>query len=301
MKEVKSQQALLASSVTVGTVMVLVFAKTIAYIFSDSASVLSSLVDSISDIGMSLMTWLSIRWSLKPADDDHRHGHGKIEGVAALFQSAVLVGAAVFLLFTALGRFLQPQQIHDHLFTIGLMSLSAIASMVLTFVQKHANKQAGSLALEADQAHYSTDVWMNAIVIFVILLDYIALAPVWFDPLATVFIAGIFGRAAWIIARGAIDMLMDREVDPVIKDRICTIITSPADVKGVHDLRCIKSGMKMFVSFDMEVDSNLMLWSAHEIAQEAEYRILKEFPNAEILIHLDPEGDTDDSRHGVNA
>lgn len=298
MRQAHTERALLASSITVGTVISLVFAKTIAYIFSDSTAVLSSLIDSISDIGMSLMTWISIRWSLKPADEDHRHGHGKIEGVAALLQSAVLMGAATFLLFSALGRFLQPQPIEQHLYTIFLMTLSAGASLFLTFVQRKANKESGSLALEADQAHYSTDVWMNGVVILVILADFANLAPLWLDPACTIMIAGLFAYTAYGIALKAIDMLMDREVEPEIRERILKIICSPSEVKGVHDLRCTRSGMKMFVSFDMEVDSNLLLWTAHEIAQEAEYRILKEFPNAEILIHLDPEGDTADSRHG---
>lgn len=298
MREVKSQKALLASSITVGTVIVLVFAKTIAYVFSGSAAVLSSLVDSISDIGMSLMTWLSIRWSLKPADEDHRHGHGKIEGVAALFQAAMLVGSAVFLLFTALNRLIEPQQMTDHLYALMLMVISAFASLFLTFIQNHAQKETGSLALDADKAHYATDVWMNGLVILVILLDYAQLSPSWLDAVCTALIAGLFGYTAYGIGQKSLDMLMDREVGPEIKERILSIITSPSDVKGVHDLRITRSGMKMFVSFDMEVDSNLLLWSAHELAQEAEYRILKEFPNAEILIHLDPEGDTDDSRHG---
>ena len=298
MKEIKSRKALLASSITVGTVIVLVIAKTIAYAFSGSAAVLSSLVDSISDIGMSFMTWLSIRWSLKPADENHRHGHGKIEGVAALLQAAILMGSAVFLLFTAINRLIEPQKMSDHIPTLALMGVSAAASIFLTYIQNRAQKETGSLALEADKAHYSTDVWMNGVVIIVVFLDYMGWAPQWLDAVATGFVSMLFAYTSKGIAKKAIDMLMDKEVEPEIKARIHEIICSPSDVKGIHDLRIIRSGMKIFVTFDMEVDAHLSLWTAHEIAQEAEYRILKEFPNAEILIHLDPEGDTDDSRHG---
>ncbi len=299
MRDMHSRKALWASSMTVGTVIVLVFAKTIAFIFSGSASVLSSLVDSISDIGMSLMTWLSIRWSMKPADDDHRHGHGKIEGVAALLQAAVLTGASVFLIFTAFGRLIEPEKMHDHLFALLLMVISAAASLFLTFIQKRANKDTNSLALEADTAHYSTDVWMNGIVILVVLLDYMGLAPVWLDPVCTILIAGLFARAAYKIGHQALDMLMDKEMPAEIKADIMREIESHREVKGVHDLRCTRSGMKIFMSFDMELDSNLLLWSAHEIAREIELGLLKKYPEAEILIHLDPEGDTADTRHGA--
>lgn len=298
MRDALGNNAKWASTVTVITVLLLVAAKSVAYYLSDSAAVLSSLVDSVSDIGMSVMTWLSIRWSLKPADDDHRHGHGKIEAVAALFQSAVLTGAAFFLVFTAVGRFLQPVDTVNHLFTIALMSLSLLSSAFLTFIQNRANRSGASLALQADQAHYATDIWLNGIVIVVVMLDYMNMSPVWFDPFCTVLIAGLFASAAYKIARKSIHMLMDREVEPAIRDRISDIVTAPADVKGIHDLRVTRSGMKIVVSFDMEVDGNLTLCAAHEIAQEAEYRILREFPNAEILIHLDPEGEIEDSRHG---
>jgi len=293
-----SKKALLASTITVGTVVVLVIAKSVAYVFSGSTAVLSSLVDSVSDICISLMTWSSIRLSLKPADEDHRHGHGKIEGVAALFQAAILTGSAVFLLLSAGERLMNPEQIHDHLFTVLLMALSAVASVGLTFLQNYGNREAGSLALEADQAHYTTDVWMNGLVLAVVLLDYMGLAPDWLDGASTVVISGLFAHAAYGIAIKAIHMLMDREVEPEIRDKISKIICAPAEAKGIHDLRVTRSGMKMFVSFDLEVDPELPLREAHEIAQEAEYRILKEFPNAEILIHLDPEGDIEDSRHG---
>ena len=298
MRDPLGNKAKWASTVTVITVLLLVVAKSFAYYLSDSAAVLSSLVDSVSDIGMSFMTFLSIRWSLKPADDDHRHGHGKIEAVAALFQSAVLTGAAFFLAFTAVGRFLQPVETTNHLFTIGLMAISLFSSAFLTFIQNRANQDGVSLALEADKAHYATDIWLNGIVILVVILDYMGISPEWFDPFCTVLIAGLFASAAYKIARKSINMLMDREVEPEIRNRIEALITSPSDVKGIHDLRVTRSGMKIFVSFDMEVDGNLTLCAAHEIAQEAEYRILREFSNAEILIHLDPEGEIEDSRHG---
>ena len=297
----QSNKAALASSITVGTVMILVFAKTIAYVFSGSAAVLSSLVDSLSDVGMSLMTWFSIRWSLKPADDNHRHGHGKIEGVAALFQASMLMGSGAFLMFIAVNRLIEPVKMTDHLFALLLMLISLVGSWVMTIVQSRANKESESLALEADTAHYSTDVWVNVIVIAVVLIDYNGFAPSWLDAVSTAGISLFFGYTAYNIAMKSMDMLMDREVSAEIKQRIEEIVTSPSDVLGIHDLRVTRSGMRMFVSFDMEVDSNLLLWSAHEMAQEAEYRILKEFPNAEILIHLDPEGDTDDSRHGISS
>lgn len=295
--DLKADHLLLTSSFTVATVIILVFAKTVAYVYSGSAAVLSSLIDSLSDVGLSLMTLLSIRWSLKPADDNHRHGHGKIEGVAALLQSAFLVGAASFLIFEVMSRMLNPQAMHAHLFTMMLMGFSALLSLLLVFVQKRSLAKNRSLALEADHVHYSSDVWINGSTFAVVLLDYLKIFPGIIDLICALAVAGLLLRSAYQIALKAFDMLMDRELSPDIRAKIEQTVLAHPEVQGMHDLRTHQSGLKMFISFDVEVDPNMLMWSAHEIARAVEHDLLRLFPNAEILIHLDPAGDTHDTRH----
>ena len=291
------EKALLASGVTIGVVVVLIFAKTLGYLYSGSASVLASLVDSLSDAALSVLTWLSIHYSLKPADDDHRQGHGKIEGVSALFQAAVLAGSGVFLALEASRRFLRPEPVDDQLFAIAMMGIAVVASLALSLFQKRILRDAPSLALKADSAHYSTDVFLNGSVMIVLFLSWKGWAPFWADPLCAIIVAFLLCRTALHIAMPAVDMLMDRELPEGQRQRIAAIITAHPEVIGFHDLRTHQSGMRIFVSFDLELDHNLLLWSAHEIARDIENDILKEFPHAEILIHIDPHGDTADSRH----
>lgn len=293
----KSEHPLFASTVTVATVIVLVFAKSIAYVFSGSAAVLSSLIDSLSDVGLSLMTLFAIRLSHKPADDNHRHGHGKIEGVSALMQAAFLLGGASFLVFEGFGRLLNPQPIEAHLFTLMLMGFSTILSIIMVLVQKYALKKNKSLALEADHAHYSADIWINLATVLVVGLDYMNAMPVWIDTACALAVAGIMGQSAYGIGLKAVHVLMDAELPEEMRNQILGIIRAHGEVLGVHDLRTHESGKKIFISFDMEVDPNMLLWSAHEIARTVEHDLLAVFPTAEILIHLDPEGDTADTRH----
>jgi ferrous-iron efflux pump FieF len=286
-----------SASLTVAIVLVLVFAKTMAYIFSGSTAVLASLMDSLSDIGLSFMTLLAVRWSLKPADEDHRHGHGKIEGVSALLQAAFLVGAASFLTLESLNRFLKPVAVTDHGLTAILMGFALVLSLALSFIQKRAAEQSGSVALKADHAHYATDAYLNGAVLMVILLSALGHAPPWLDPLCALFVAGLFLHAGYKIWREAFDMLMDRELPITDRRQIEELIRAHKQVEGFHDLRTYRSGMKVFISFDMEVDGNQSLTKAHDIARQVEDDLLKAFPKAEILIHLDPAGDTDDPRH----
>ncbi|HNQ91381.1 MAG TPA: cation diffusion facilitator family transporter [Alphaproteobacteria bacterium] len=295
--EFEKNPALSSSTVTVAIVIVLVFAKSVALAYSGSAAVLSALMDSLGDVGLSVMTLFAVRLSMKPADEDHRFGHGKIEGITALLQSAVLVGGASFLLLEAMGRLIHPQPITYHVFTMFLMGLSVLLSALITAVQKMAVRKSGSLAVEADSAHYSSDIAINGAVFLVVAADYAGWAAGWLDPLCALVVAGLMVRAARTIAYKSFSMLMDRELPDNIRSKLTAMIRSHPEVLGLHDLRTTQSGSRYMISFDIELDPSMLLWSAHEIARAVEQTILDEFPNAEIMIHIDPFGDTDDSRH----
>lgn len=286
-----------SSQFTVGAVVVLVFAKTIAYVYSESAAVLSTLIDSITDVGLSCMTLMALRFSARPADLNHRYGHGKIEGISALLQAAFLMGGATFLIFESLSRLIAPVEMHDHLFAMAMLGFSALVSLLVAYVQKRALKQHDSLALEADLAHYSSDAWINLIALAVVLATYLQWAPPWVDAASALIIAALLCRAAYGIGTQAFGMLLDTELPDEVRTQIFAVVRGQEGVVGLHDLRTHQSGNTIFMSFDMEVDADLSLWSAHEIAVKVEKCLLQQFPSAEILIHLDPAGSIEDARH----
>jgi ferrous-iron efflux pump FieF len=299
-KKAKPQYALIAGGASLITVVFLISIKLAAYLASGSASVLASLTDSISDSAISVMSFFALRYSLQPADHEHRFGHGKVEGVAAMFQAAFICGAAVFLLFESLFRFTQPHSVHAHMTGVLVMSVSIVASIILVTIQRYSLKHAPSLAVEADKAHYSTDIIMNGGVIGVLLILYYG-GPAWVDPVFAVCVAAYLVNTAKDIGLKAADMLLDKELSSELRDEIVQMVKEQPGVLGIHDLRTRKSGMRIFISFDIEADPALSLHDAHEIARASEKRLLADFPDAEIMIHVDPYGDTDDSRHQVKG
>ncbi len=293
----KNNPAATTSMMTVAMVIVLVFTKSAALWVSGSAAVLSALIDSLSDVGLSAMTLISVKWSAKPADDDHRHGHGKVEGIAALLQASMLLGGGAFLILEAMGRFIHPVHMEWHLFTLALMAVSVFLSLVIARVQKIGAEHSNSLAVEADSLHYGADVIINGSVFLIVLVDYMGIAGSWIDPLCAIGVAGIMARAAYQIAIKAFGMLLDKELSEDIRSRIIAKIKSHPEVLGLHDLRTTQSGMRQFISFDIELAPQLLLSDAHDIGRNIEDSLLLDFPNAEIMIHIDPAGDTRDSRH----
>ncbi len=272
--------------------------KASAYAGSGSASVLASLIDSALDASVSLMSLLAIHYSLRPADSNHRYGHGKAEGLAALFQAAFIGGAGVFLLLESLVRFSQTNELRGSGMVINVMVISSALAAALIVVQKYTLKQAPSLAVEADKEHYAADIAVNIGVIAVM----VALkhgSPAWIDPVFAAVVALWLGITARNVAGKGLDMLLDRELPDNVRATIATKILAQKHVLGLHDLRTRRSGMKTLISFDIEVDPLLSLHDAHEITRVVEHALLADFPLSEIMIHVDPFGDTEDSRHQV--
>lgn len=286
-----------SSAITVTLVLILVVIKSVAVYISGSAAVLSALIDSLSDIGLSLMTLISVQWAMKPADEDHRHGHGKVEGIAALIQAVMLAAGGLFLVFESIGRFIHPVAMTDHLFTGILMAVSVLLSIGISKVQQLGAKHSDSLAVEADSLHYSADVLINGSVLIVVVADYSGLLGNWLDPLSAIGVACIMARTAYKIILSAFGMLLDQELSDSIRHQIIAKIKSHPSVLGLHDLRTSKSGTKTLISFDLELEPELSLRVAHDISRQVEDSLLLDFPNSEIMIHIDPADDIQDSRH----
>ena len=101
--------------VSVGVALVLILVKFIAYIFTDSVALLSSLVDSVLDSLASLVNLVAVRHALEPADEEHRFGHGKAEPLAGLAQAAFIAGSSLFLVFESINRLVHPQMVQHTL------------------------------------------------------------------------------------------------------------------------------------------------------------------------------------------
>lgn len=291
-----SRLPLIAGIVAVGTSLALVILKTWAWLASDSAAVLASVIDSALDILISVSTVGAIWYASKPADEDHRHGHGKAEGVAALFQSAFIFGSSLFVLLQAMRFITDGDDITHHDMTITIMITAITANLALVAFQAYVRRQSGSLAIEADQAHYTSDI---AIHLGVILSLYIDKMTGWrfIDPLCALLVCSWLIYNARAIGIKALHMLLDRELEDEQRSRIIDIIRNFEGIKGAHDLRTRRSGSQIKMELDIEVPPDMKLRQAHDIAIDLEHRILQDFPDSEIMIHIDPYGEPEDVRH----
>ncbi len=276
----------LATTASVVTASTLIVGKLVAWLLTGSVSVLASLVDSIMDALASVINLFAVRYSLQPADAEHRFGHGKAEALAGLGQATFIAGSAVFLILESVDRLLHPEAAQHAMIGIGIMVFSIIATLILLLIQKHVVRLTGSTAIKADSLHYATDLLTNVSIIVALVLGMMGYPGL--DPLFALGIAAYILHNAWEIAREAISLLMDRELSDEIRQRILSLAYDQKDVLGVHDLRTRQSGHQYFIQLHLEMNDNLSLFKAHETGEAVEAAIHEAFPDAEVIAHLDP-------------
>ncbi len=287
-----------AAYAAVAVAGVLILAKLVAWTLTGSVAMLSTLIDSMLDALASGVNLFAVHHATQPADREHRFGHGKAEAIAGLGQAAFVTGSAVFLLFAAGHRLFDPVPIGSGTVGIAVMLFSIAMTVGLVTYQRKVIRRTGSVAISADSLHYLGDVLVNVGVIVSLLLAAglgLALA----DPIFGIAIALYILSNAWVIAREALDILMDRELDDEDRQRIVDIARSHPEVLALHDLRSRRSGTRAFIQVHLEMDGALSLYRAHAIADQVEAEILEAFPNAEVIIHQDPAGIPEDHPHGT--
>lgn len=275
-----------AAFASVCTAMLLLLAKVFAWAISDSTSVLSSLLDSLMDIMASLVNLYAIRYALMPADDDHPFGHAKAEGIAALVQSAFILGSTVLLLLQVGERFLNPKAITAIEESVWVMVFSVSATVCLVVYQRFVARKTKSLAVKADSAHYYGDILTGLAVIVALFAS--KLGWHWLDPAIALLVAVILLYSVVGIVREAMAVLMDEALSPEDEESLRQVVLANERVRGVHDLMTRRSGRTEFIQLHLELDGQQSLYAAHAICREVEQAIKHRFPEAHLIIHQDP-------------
>ena len=283
----------LATYASVAVAVVLIVFKTVAWFMTDSVAILSSLIDSWLDALASIVNLLAVRHALQPADSEHRFGHGKLESLAGLGQSAFIAGSAVLLLFEAGHRLYAPAPVSNELVGMGVMVFTIVLTLILVRFQIYVVRTTKSVAISADSLHYKGDILLNGSVL-ISLAASMSLGWSFLDPIFAIAIAGYILWNAWRIVAQSLGVLMDRELPDEDRTRIRKIALSHSEVRELHDLRSRTSGAMTFIQLHLEMDGEMTLARAHDIADEVEAEIRAAFPEAEVIIHQDPEGLAED-------
>jgi ferrous-iron efflux pump FieF len=281
-----------AAIASIAMAVTLIVLKSWAAYETNSTAMLGSLADSGLDLIASLVVLLGVRIAAQPADYDHRFGHGKAEALASLVQVILITISAIFIAVRAVQRLLAGAQTADAELGIGVSLLAMILTAALISYQRHVVRRTGSLAIGTDRLHYSSDLLLNGSVILALALDQFAGLP-GADAVFGLLIALWLLWGAWKASSHAFDQLMDREWPDDLRERFLAAAKEYPELAGLHDLRTRSSGTHYFAQFHVWVPAQWTVQEAHDRLDAVEEALQERFPGTEILIHVDPEGQTD--------
>lgn len=276
----------LATWAPIIVVSILIITKAYAWVLTGSASLLATLTDSILDIAASLINFFVVRYSLSPADDEHRFGHGKAESLAGLAQAAFICGSSMLLIFHSAEQLINPNHVTNLGIGYGVTLLAIGLTTGLVFFQQWIINKTQSTAIKADALHYRGDILMNVAVLVALYLS--GFGYLYVDSVLAILIALFLIYSAWEVLVESAQHLMDRELPEDEQKKIYSLVLEQQGVHGAHAFRTRQSGQVKFVQFHIELDDSLTLYEAHDIADKVEKSIKLAFDNIDVLIHQDP-------------
>jgi len=240
----------------------------------------------------SLTTLVGVRIAALPADTDHRFGHGKAEALVALAQVVLITVSAIGIGWRAIDRLINGAETEAMGDGIAVSVLAIVFTFGLLWYQGKVIARTGSVAIKTDNIHYKSDLLLNLTVVIALLAEQ-ALHIAGADAVAGIGIALWLLWGAWRASQESVHQLMDREWPEEERQQFLDAAAAYPELQGLHDLRTRKSGTLRFVQFHVWVPAHWTVQQAHDRLDRVEEELQERFPGTEILIHVDPEGQTD--------
>jgi cation diffusion facilitator family transporter len=262
-------------------------AKAVIGLLTGSLAILSEAGHSLIDLSATMLTYFAVRVSDKPADAEHQYGHGKMESVTALAETALLFLLTALVAWEAAQRLLRAQA-HAVEATVAAFVVIAGSIAVDYFrarTLRRVAEQTSSEALQADALHFSSDMWSSVAVL--IGLCGVALGYAWADSAAALVVALFICVAGWRLGRRTIDSLTDTAPEGV-SERIASIARRIPGVVNVERVRARPAGAVLFVDLGVGVSRTLPLDRVSSITERLTRALRAEIPRAEVTITTEP-------------
>jgi cation diffusion facilitator family transporter len=269
-------------------------AKGIIGVLTGSLAILSEAGHSLLDLSATVLTYFAVRISGKPADAEHQYGHGKVESITALAETALLFLLTAFVVFEAARRLIGA---HAHAVEATVAAFAIIiGSIVIDFFRartlKRVAQATGSEALEADALHFRSDMWSSIAVL--IGLFGVALGHAWADAAAALVVAVFICIAGYRLGRRTIETLTDT-APAGVSEHIAALARRVSGVVAVERVRVRPAGAVLFVELTVSISRTLPLDRVTTIKQQLTRAIRDDLPAAELTITTEPKALDDET------
>lgn len=259
-----------------------------AYFVTGSVGLLSDAMESLVNLAAAIVALIALTVAVRPADEEHAYGHGKVEYFSSGFEGALILVAAGTIAYAALQRLIDPQPLEQVGLGLAISTGASAINFVVATVLMRAGKRHNSITLEADAQHLMTDVWTSVGVI--VGVAAVALTGwLWLDPVIALLVAvNIVWSGIQLLRRSALG-LIDTALPASDLGKIDAILARYRST-GVefHALRTRQAGMRRFVSVHVLVPGASTVLEGHHLAEQIERDLCSALSNATIFTHIEP-------------
>ena len=296
---VRGAYGVLCSAVGIALNVILFAAKYLAGVLSGSIAITADAVNNLSDAGSSLITLFGFKLSSKKPDPHHPFGHGRIEYLAGLAVSLLILMMGVELMKSSVLKIITPEPVSFSLVTAIILIVSVLVKLYMSVYNKNIGKKIHSPAMEATAADCRSDALATTVVLIAMLIAHFTRINI--DGWTGILVSLAIFWAGYGAARDTISPLLGESPDPDLVEEIRREVLAAPDVLGIHDLIIHDYGPgRRMVSLHAEVPAGGDILALHDGIDHLEHR-LREKLGCEAVIHMDPVVTDDDSISPIRA
>ena len=283
---VRERYGILSGAVGIVLNLLLSAGKLFAGLMTGSISITADAFNNLSDAGSSVVTLVGFKLAGQKADDGHPFGHGRMEYLAGLLVSLMILLVGVELGRSSIGKILRPEEVDFSLVSTGILAASILVKLWMGQFNRGLGRKIGSAAMAATAADSISDAVATAAVLAGTLVNRFAHVNIdgWVGLAVAVFIL----RSGWGAAKDTINPLLGESPDPELVKQLRDLVLSHPQVVGMHDLIIHDYGPgRRLCSFHAEVPQDADILDAHDAIDHIEREIKEKF-GIETTVHMDP-------------
>ncbi|MCL5270659.1 MAG: cation diffusion facilitator family transporter [bacterium] len=289
-----NQEKKTAAASSVIAAVALTGMKLVVGLLTGSLGILAEAAHSALDLVAAIVTLIAVRLSGRPADPEHLYGHGKIENLSALVETALLLLTCVWIIAEAVRRlFFARVEVEVNFWSFTIMAVSIVVDISRSRMLYRVARKHNSQALEADALHFSTDIWSSGVVIAGLLgmkmsdwfprLEFFHQADAAAAVVVALIVVAISVQLGIRTVRGLIDA-----APAGMREEIIAAIEAMPGVVDCHRVRIRYSGPQFFVDAHVSVKGDTHLDDVHALMDGIERRIRQLIPGADVTVHPEP-------------
>lgn len=291
MKTPLHKEAIKASYFSIVGNALLAIVKAITGIFGNSYALIADAIESTTDVFASLLVLFGLKYSARPADENHPYGHGKAEPLVTFAIVGFLIMSATIIAYESVRHIRTPHEVPEPYTLLVLGGIVLIKEIFYRFVSRKSD-ETKSTSLKADAWHHRSDA-ITSLMAFIGISVALLMGKGYenADDWAALFASGFILYNAYLILRPALGEIMDENVYDELVEEVRVISLKVPGVLGTEKCFVRKTGMTFHIDLHVIVNGDLSVKKGHDIAHDLKNRILEELPEvADILIHIEPEG-----------